>query len=378
VGTSALGVSQAQNWRQEDATDRTDGVSSRKTAAGTTTTIAYTESLSSSWALGAVALKAAGPPADTTGPTITSVSALNGTSVQVVFSEPVGSASAQTPGNYSLNQGVTVYSAVLEADGRTVTLTTSALATGNYLLTVNNVTDQASPANVIAPNSQGGFSYTFSGDPTPSSILFQGSASGVDVDGNNSASLTFGQGALSEGYIVVGVSMYDAVASASITGVTYGGTPMGLLGTRQDANAWSEVYLFGLAVGNRAAGNYNVVVSGSTGIDQVVFGVSAFSGVNQSTPAGAFASATASSATASVTVSSGAGDLVVDILAQDVGTSALGVSQAQNWRQEDATDRTDGVSSHKTAAGTTTTISYTESLSSSWALGAVALRAAGP
>ena len=136
----------------------------------------------------------------------------------VVFNEPVTTASAQTVGNYSINNGVSVSGAVLGADTRTVTLTTSTLGGGNYTLTVNNVTDRATPPNTIVGNSQGGFSFTADPPPPPSGsgVTFQGSASGVDTDGNSSGSLVFGQGALSEGYVVVGVSMYDPVVSAAI------------------------------------------------------------------------------------------------------------------------------------------------------------------
>jgi regulation of enolase protein 1 (concanavalin A-like superfamily) len=110
--------------------------------------------------ISAIEVLAVQPVADTTAPTIESVMALSATHIQVLFSEPMGTASAQTAGNYSISGGVTVSSAVLGADTRTVTLTTSTLAGGNYTLTVNNVTDRASPANVIASNSQAAFSYT--------------------------------------------------------------------------------------------------------------------------------------------------------------------------------------------------------------------------
>jgi len=199
-------------------------------------------------------------------------------------------------------------------------------------------------------------------------------ASAVDTDGNSSAGLTLAQGALTDGYIVVGVSMYDPVVDASITAVTYGGVPMTLLGTIQDANAYTEVYLFGLAVGNLAAGNYDVALTGSKGINQLAFGVSAFSGVNQTAPTGPFASATGSSTAPSVIVSSAFGDLVVDILGHDNGTSSVGADQAQNWKQEDATDRTDGVSSRETATGAATTMSHSKTVSAPWSIGALALK----
>src|SRR6185295_1507502 len=97
---------------------------------------------------------------DGTPPTLTSVTAVNATTVQALFSEPVTTASAQTTGNYSINNGVTISGAVLGADTRTVTLTTSSMTGGNYTLTVNNVADRATPANTITPNSQAAFSFT--------------------------------------------------------------------------------------------------------------------------------------------------------------------------------------------------------------------------
>jgi len=83
--------------------------------------------------------------------------------VRVVFTETVQAASAQTAGNYTLTYppsgSVTVSSAVLGADGRTVTLTTStALALNTtYTLTVSNVQGQSGYA--VIPNSQKTFKY---------------------------------------------------------------------------------------------------------------------------------------------------------------------------------------------------------------------------
>ena len=99
-------------------------------------------------------------PSDTTPPTIVSVTATGSTTVQVLFSEPVSLASAQTVGNYSINNGVTISAASLGADTRTVTLTTSTLLGGAYTLTVNNVQDRAVPPNTIAANSTANFTYT--------------------------------------------------------------------------------------------------------------------------------------------------------------------------------------------------------------------------
>ena len=96
---------------------------------------------------------------DTTPPQISSVEATGaGTQVSVVFSEGVEQTSAETASNYAIDNSVTVSSASLGADGRTVTLTTTPLALGiTYTLTVNNVVDLAS--NPIAVNSQAQFQY---------------------------------------------------------------------------------------------------------------------------------------------------------------------------------------------------------------------------
>ncbi len=91
-------------------------------------------------------------PIDVTPPRILSVNT-SGSSTQaiVVFDEPVEQASAETPANYDIYQGVTVTEATLNADLTTVTLTASTHAHGGtYVLTVNDVRDRAETPNPIA------------------------------------------------------------------------------------------------------------------------------------------------------------------------------------------------------------------------------------
>ncbi|HOK76373.1 MAG TPA: immunoglobulin domain-containing protein [Verrucomicrobiota bacterium] len=84
--------------------------------------------------------------------------------VRVWFSEPVDPVTAQDKANYQLSGGLTVLSATLHAPAGSpgdniVDLVTSAQTPGTmYTLTVNNVKDQAFPANTIAPNSSVDFS----------------------------------------------------------------------------------------------------------------------------------------------------------------------------------------------------------------------------
>ena len=98
--------------------------------------------------------------ADTTAPTLESVSATSASQVEVVFSEAVEQASAETVANYAIDKGVTVSSAALQGDTETVVLTVSALSQGvTYTLTVSNVTDRASIPNPIAAGAQQTFAY---------------------------------------------------------------------------------------------------------------------------------------------------------------------------------------------------------------------------
>ncbi|MHC4983822.1 MAG: Ig-like domain-containing protein [Planctomycetota bacterium] len=98
--------------------------------------------------------------ANTAPPEITVVWSVWLTEVEVMFSEPVEQASAESPGSYSIDQGVSITSATLQGDNRTVKLITSALSQATtYTLTVNNVRDLAATPNTIAADSQATFEH---------------------------------------------------------------------------------------------------------------------------------------------------------------------------------------------------------------------------
>ena len=98
---------------------------------------------------------------DTVPPTIVSVASTNSNQLEVVFSEPVEQTSAETTSNYSINNTLSVLSASLSADLKTVTLATSTHSEGaTYALAVSNVKDRAKNANSISPDSSS--AYTFS------------------------------------------------------------------------------------------------------------------------------------------------------------------------------------------------------------------------
>jgi hypothetical protein len=99
--------------------------------------------------------------ADNTPPAIAGVDARgDSTRVTVTFSEPVEKASAENIQNFDIDQNVTVSSAQLDADLKTVILTTSPMSENvTYTLTVNNVRDRAAAPNTITANSQQTFKF---------------------------------------------------------------------------------------------------------------------------------------------------------------------------------------------------------------------------
>jgi hypothetical protein len=102
--------------------------------------------------------------ADVTAPTLVSVTASGGPGeVKVVFSEPVEAASASSTANYAIDNGITVSQAVLDADGKTIRLSTNDHTEGmSYTLTVNNIRDLAKSPNTIATDSKA--TYQFVGE----------------------------------------------------------------------------------------------------------------------------------------------------------------------------------------------------------------------
>jgi len=104
-------------------------------------------------------------------PVIYSVNIRNQNLVDVVFSEMVEQSSAENINNYQINKGVNVLVAILDMNQKTVHLSTSTHhANTNYILTVNNIYDQAQPPNMIDPNTTYEYRYQ-PDDHTPPQIV---------------------------------------------------------------------------------------------------------------------------------------------------------------------------------------------------------------
>ena len=95
-------------------------------------------------------------PVDVLAPTFAQVAAPGRPDrVRVVFSEPVNRADAENASNYTITPGIQVLGAALDADRRTVTLTTSPLGTlssegRDYTLSAKGIRDCARKPNVLA------------------------------------------------------------------------------------------------------------------------------------------------------------------------------------------------------------------------------------
>jgi hypothetical protein len=97
-----------------------------------------------------VVITVTSPATDVVPPTVLSVNCV-GNSVEVLFSEPLNVASAQTITNYAINKGITVTQAAYQGTANKVVLTTSAAAElETYNLTVSNVRDSAGNTIVTA------------------------------------------------------------------------------------------------------------------------------------------------------------------------------------------------------------------------------------
>jgi len=98
---------------------------------------------------------------DSIAPALVAALAVKDTRVDLEFSEPVSTSSAENVNNYQIDPDIVVASANLGADKRTVSLTVSQLDVDvAYTVQVNNVQDVAQNPNTIAAESSQNFTYS--------------------------------------------------------------------------------------------------------------------------------------------------------------------------------------------------------------------------
>jgi hypothetical protein len=159
-------------------------------------------------------------------------------------------------------------------------------------------------------------------------------------------------------YAVVCASFGTSGSDAGITlSATFGGTSMASLGVVHSNNGTSGfVQLFGLV--NPATGANTVVVTASSGTNDIVGGSISFTGVHQTTPVGTAVTnfGAATPATVAVTGTT-AGNMVVDAVCN--GNNITSSNQTQRWLKNAFTTTAAGCAAGSTAAaGGTVTMSY--------------------
>ncbi|MFM9882760.1 MAG: DUF4347 domain-containing protein, partial [Burkholderiales bacterium] len=177
--------------------------------------------------------------------------------------------------------------------------------------------------------------------------------------------------------MLVGVSM-DATGGRTVTGVTYAGQNLTLVGAQTGGANPVRVEIWRLI--NPPSGTANAVVTLSGNADGISVGVTTFTGVHQTTPLGTFASAIGTSAAPSVNVTSAAGDLVYDVVAgKDATSLTQGAGQTELWEVANGSGDERGAASTEAGAATVTmSWSKTTSATAEWAIGGVSIKAAAP
>ena len=188
--------------------------------------------------------------------------------------------------------------------------------------------------------------------------------------------------------LLVGISIdINNNNGETATGVTFGGTALTQLGSRNDTANDHRVEMWYLV--NPPAAAHTIVATFSnpggsifnpTQVGATV-GAVAFSNVDPATPLGTFSSAQGNSNASSLTIASGTGQVVIDTLAIDGRrTPTEGAGQTRQWRLNSGTGNgTDVYGLGSTEAGAATvTMSESFSGNSAWVLGAVSVLPAPP
>ncbi len=117
------------------------------------------------------------------------------TKVVVEFNELVDEVSSENISNYSINNEISIISAQLCLDGKTVILKTSTMSVGSYYLTLNNIQDRAVVPNSVIPFSY----YLFNHTGFPSNLIAYYSMDETRVDTLVDASINGNNGVFMNG-----------------------------------------------------------------------------------------------------------------------------------------------------------------------------------
>jgi hypothetical protein len=183
--------------------------------------------------------------------------------------------------------------------------------------------------------------------------------------------------------LIVGVSSYTNPLGVypAVSGVTYNGVALTrlndpVLQPARSSDLSNGVEMFILKEPLPAAGTYTVAVTLNAGVEYAVGGSASFNGVNQTTPNRTFQSASGTSTTPTLAVTSATNEMVIDTVSTQFGggTLVVGAGQTERWNGLPCFGGVSSVGAGSTEPGAaTTTMSWTQSNSVPWAIGAVSL-----
>jgi hypothetical protein len=217
--------------------------------------------------------------------------------------------------------------------------TTQDLAGVNFTSTVDESTTSAAPIATTEGNGDGdaadanSWKVTTTDPPAGSCPAVDGSASTGSTDGGSSIMISHTTSG-TDRLMLVGVS-FNNEDFETVSSVTYNGIALSQVGSVTDADdAVVEIWQLTEA-GGLPTGTYDVVITFSTALTREgVAGVVTFTGVDQTTPLGTFASGTGNnSGPASFVVSSAAGELVLGVVSAEnaVRSVTADAPATQRW-----------------------------------------------
>jgi uncharacterized repeat protein (TIGR01451 family) len=221
-----------------------------------------------------------------------------------------------------------------------------------------------------------------------SSVISAGTTTSTSATGA-SVSFTHGVNTGTNRLLVVTIGAGTATANPgtapTVSAVSFATKAMTQIGTAFSGDG-ARIYIYALKDDPGASyvmpttGSVQITTSGAD--SRVEAGATTFTGVDQSTPYGLFASSTATTGTAiTVGASSALNEMVVAVAASDQGPSAQGITttttggQVQLWNYSAVSFVSSAASTKPGAVGTVSS-AFTSTSTSDWAAGAVSLKPA--
>jgi prepilin-type N-terminal cleavage/methylation domain-containing protein len=233
-------------------------------------------------------------------------------------------------------------------------------------------------------NEGGPYEAVLASDVTSFSVGSEGGA-GVSVDAVSSgttasdtaSSMTVSHttGSGSERLMLVGIS-FNPNDDERVTTVTYGGTSLTEVGERANGND-AMVYIYSLVA--PASGTADVVITFDSALDEgAIAGVMTFTGVEQTTPLGTFASAIGNDSTpAGVNITSASGELVFGVVSSEYEAFTASSGQNEHWNMSISGAGTNGAGGTDYGAPTVTMSWSLDPSYNHWASGGVSIKPSG-